>query len=80
MFDHTEIEHCYNTRSNNIKLTKTKYSLVDIGLLCMCIRLYNKLPENLRNIKDYKIFRKAVKQMLISSCFYSVDEYLNCKL
>jgi hypothetical protein len=39
--------------------------------------LYNALPHVIRNKKDD--FHNYVKNYLMDNCFYSVEEFLNCK-
>ncbi|KAF9824854.1 hypothetical protein SFRURICE_018272, partial [Spodoptera frugiperda] len=55
------------------KLSKFVYALV------MSIKIYNKLPETLRNEKKIHVFTNKLKKILISKCYYNVKEYLDDK-
>lgn len=71
-----EPKYEYNTRNKRMLRPPTsRIQLVENGPLCQCMILYNKLPEYLKHITDYKIFRKESKKFLIENCFYDVREY-----
>ena len=40
----------------------------------MGIRVYNNLPKSLKEINDYKVFKKELKIFLL---FYSVEEFIS---
>ena len=40
-------------------------------------KLYNKLPNYLKNKENLKLFKKQLKSFLLQQTFYSVDEYLS---
>ena len=40
------------------------------------IKLYNKLPKQ---IDDYKDFKKQVKNFLLQNVFYTIEEFLHFK-
>ncbi|KAF9811204.1 hypothetical protein SFRURICE_002573 [Spodoptera frugiperda] len=48
-------------------------------LRVMSIKIYNKLPETLRNEKKIHVFTNKLKKILISKCYYNVKEYLDDK-
>jgi len=37
-------------------------------------KLYNKLPDYIKEIESYKTFRKELKSFLLWHAFYSVEE------
>jgi hypothetical protein len=43
----------------------------------MGIKVYNKLPNHLKNLENTKSFKKQLKAFLLQRTFYSVDEYLS---
>ena len=43
------------------------------------IKLYNKLPKQLKQIDDYKDFKKQVKNFLLHNVFYTFEEFLHIK-
>jgi hypothetical protein len=38
------------------------------------VKIFNKLPPDLKNITNYKTFHKKLKAFLLRGCFYSIDE------
>ena len=41
----------------------------------MGTKLYNKLPNYIKNLENLKPFKKQIKAFLLQQTFYSVDEY-----
>jgi len=39
-------------------------------------KLYNKLPDYIKEIESYKTFRKELKSFLLQHAFYSVEEFV----
>lgn len=44
----------------------------------MSIKIYNHIPRPLRELPSYK-FQKQMKSWLIDNCFYTLDDFFNCK-
>jgi hypothetical protein len=42
----------------------------------MWIQLYNKEPEIIKKLHNFKPFKKELKSLLLGYSFYSVDEFL----
>jgi len=40
-------------------------------------KLYNKLPNYIKNLENLKPLKKQLKILLLQQTFYSVDEYLS---
>jgi uncharacterized protein YicC (UPF0701 family) len=40
-------------------------------------KLYNKLPNYLKNLESLKHFKKQLRAFLLQETFYSVNEYLS---
>ena len=49
----------------------TKKSVINMG-----IRLYNKVPINVKKLEEYKPYKRELKSFLIGHTFYSVEEFL----
>jgi hypothetical protein len=70
--------HQYNTRRKldiHVKLQKTemyKKSVINLGT-----KVYNKLPKFLKEVDDYKAFKKQFKLFLLLQSFYSVEEFVS---
>lgn len=52
-----------------------KYSLTERGTQYMGIKIYNYLPVKIKNIKEYKPFRKLVFSLLVQAEPYTVLEF-----
>lgn len=61
----------------NIKLPQHRLTSVAKSPLVLPIKLYNKLPIELKRISNPAGFHNAVKKLLVDGVYYSVDEYLN---
>jgi len=57
----------------HVKLHKTeiyKKSVINMGT-----KVCNNLPGFIKEIKDYKVFKKELKLILLLHTFYSVEEF-----
>jgi hypothetical protein len=49
-----------------------KKSVVNMG-----IKLYNKVPDNIKNLENYNKLKKEFRSFLLKHAFYSVDEFIS---
>lgn len=49
--------------------------LLHESTFCVAIRIYNKLPVKIREISDTFIFKKDLQNLLISKCYYKLNDY-----
>jgi hypothetical protein len=59
---------------------QTQFCGTDIFKKCvnnLGTKLYNKLPNYIKNLENLKSFKKQLKIFLLQQTFYSVDEYLS---
>jgi len=59
---------------------QTQFCKTDIfkrSAINLATKLYNKLPNYLKNLENLKPFKKQLKAFLLQQTFYSVDEYLS---
>ena len=69
--------HSYCTRDSlNIRTPKHNLSFFEQGPTYWGHKFYNKLPSNIKDIKNTRTFLKACKAMLNNKCYYSCKEYL----
>ena len=67
----------HNTQSKltfHVELCNTvlfQNSVVNMG-----IKLYNKVPESIKKLDNFKLFKEKLKSLLLSHSFYSVDQFL----
>ena len=68
----------HNTRNKHALRTVNRPNLevARRGVHNAMIRVYNKLPSDLRDIKDINIFLKKVRGFLIQNNYYKLNEYL----
>jgi hypothetical protein len=69
--------HDHNTRGNkNLYIKPCNTNLYKKSVINMGIRLYNKVPNNIQKIEDYKPCKIKLKAFLTEHAFYSLDEFL----
>ena len=70
--------HKYNKRRKmdiNVKLHKTE--IYNNGVINMGTKVYNDLPGFIKEIDDYKVFKKELKIFLLLHAFYSIEEFVS---
>lgn len=66
----------YNFRYRNDLVTPVRHlTVVGKGPYPTCVRLYNKLPNYVKESNIY-VFKRTVKDLLLVNTFYSLEEYL----
>jgi hypothetical protein len=40
-------------------------------------KIYNKLPDKMKKIDSYNVFKKKLKSFLLLHTFYTVEEFLS---
>lgn len=65
---------------NRLNLPKSRLKMHSNSTFVMSIKIYNKLPEIIKNLSKYNIFINKLKIFLETKCYYSISEYLNDKL
>jgi hypothetical protein len=59
----------------HVKLQKTK--IYKKNVINNGTKVYNNLPKFLKEIDDYKAFKKELKLLLLLQSFYSVEEFVS---
>lgn len=68
----------YNFRIiNNILLPQHKLSAASNGVSIMPIKIYNHLPNHLKEITSLKLFKIKLKKTLLEKPLYSLEEYFS---
>lgn len=71
--------HNYGTRQRNMMVTAYhRLKRCQDGPRYLSIRLFNALPHRLQCLEGDN-FKKSVRRILISKCFYSVNELFTCQ-
>lgn len=71
--------HSFNTRNkHNLAVHRTRLHRVGNSFMGQCIRFYNKLPIDIRNLptKKFKIF---IKTKLCKKGYYKISDYIDDK-
>lgn len=66
----------YSTRSEkNIYVPPHRLEQTKRGPFISSIKMYNHLPQIIKDASSFMIFKKLVKRFLAERCFYSYEEY-----
>jgi hypothetical protein len=60
---------------NNLLQSKSNLTIHSSGPHSMTIKIYNKLPKNLKAETNWKKFTNSLKKILIKKAYYSINEY-----
>jgi hypothetical protein len=70
--------HGYNTvRKQNLYVQPCNTLRCKSSVINMGIRLYNNLPSQIKGTKDFKAFKRQLKDYLLNKAFYSLQEYFS---
>lgn len=61
--------------TTNILLPQHNLSAVSNGVTVLPIKIYNHLPNYLKEIPTAKLFKLKLKELLLEKSFYSIDEF-----
>lgn len=64
-------------KRNQLVGSFTNLRIVRSGIYHMAIKIYNKIPFEIRNITKVNIFAKKLKEYLLSRCFYNLQEFFD---
>lgn len=76
----TLVNHIYNTRVKNKKQVKVIVAQKTIGTKCFIYlgpRLYNKLPENIKQNKPITKYKREVKKWLLNISYTEIETFMN---
>lgn len=70
--------HDHDTRQKeNLHTLKYRSKLTQNNSNYINSKLYNKLPDHIKNIQKIESFKYTLKSLLLKKAYYTVDEYLN---
>lgn len=68
--------HNYNTRNkNNFAIESHRTTLFTKQPSYAGKHFYNNIPQNIKNINDFKTFRNTLKEFLLDNPLYSIEEF-----
>jgi hypothetical protein len=62
---------------SRIRFKPQKTKIYEKSVINMGTKVYNKLPKFLKEIDNYKSFKKELKLFLLLQSFYSVEEFIS---
>ncbi|VEN55573.1 unnamed protein product [Callosobruchus maculatus] len=70
--------HTFNTRQqDNFRIPKCRLSISQSVSETLGLKIYNKLPPNIKSRATLGAFRRDLKMFLYDRCFYTMDEFFN---
>jgi hypothetical protein len=71
--------HNHNTcQKLNLHVQCCRTNALKKGVMNMGIKLYNHLPNEIREVERMRQFKRELRSYLLQHTFYSVDEYCIC--
>ncbi|PSN54141.1 hypothetical protein C0J52_09451 [Blattella germanica] len=73
--------HTNDTRNNrDLVVPRHRLAKTSNSHFVMSIKLFNKLPRDIRDIRNINAFKNKVKTILLNNSCYTVQEYLDFNL
>lgn len=70
--------HQYNTRNKEkLYIPHCRLTSTMSGPYHMSIKIFNKLPDQIKNITNINKFKSELKNLLLPKVYYSINEYFN---
>lgn len=77
--EETQTKYTFRHNKNKINIPQSRLKMHSTSPLVMSIKMYNKLPNDIREVTKTNIFINKLKQFLESKSYYSVKEFLDDK-
>lgn len=77
LFDLRPKTHVYNTRTLDVSYPIHRLTLTEKCPHYMCLRLFNALPNKIKEIGSQKMFNTEIKKMLINLEPYNLLDFIN---
>jgi hypothetical protein len=75
--DQNSVVHNHNTRQKlNPHVQFCRTNVVKNGVMNMGIRLYNRIPNKIREVEKMRQVKRVLRSYLVQHMFYSVEEYI----
>jgi len=69
--------HNYNTRQRSLFRTENhRLKLHETLPFQAGVKLINRLPDNIKNVHNLRLFKIKLKQYLLNKSYYSVEEFM----
>lgn len=78
-FEDPNIHH-HHTRAEFLRYPTHRLQLTKKGPHYMCVKLYNKLPIEIKRSENQRTFKRDVKKLLIQLEPYCLDDYINMRM
>lgn len=70
--------HQHDTRTMSLNYPIHRLTLTEKSPHYMCIKLFNKLPDNVKMIQSQKLFKSHIRKFLTDLEPYSINDFLTC--
>lgn len=77
--EETQKRYTFRHNKNKVNKPQSRIKMHSTSPLIMSIRIYNKLPNEIREISKIHIFINKLKRFLESKAYYTVNEFLDDK-
>jgi hypothetical protein len=75
--DQNSAVHNHNTcQKLNLHVQFCRTNVVKNGVMNMGIRLYNRIPNKIREVEKMRQFKRVLRSYLVQHMFYSGEEYM----
>lgn len=64
---------------NKLAIPNSALKIIHSSPYGMSIKIYNKIPNNIKDIDNYKIFKNTIKLYLTRKAYYTLDDFFNDK-
>jgi len=72
---HNSEIHVHNSRrKQDLHIQQCNTVMYQKSVINMCIKLFNKLPMQIKQVHKYKSFKKEVKTFPVHNAFYTIEE------
>ena len=73
-----EVQHAYSLRNNeSLRLPSYKLSLTGNSSIIMPMKIYNHLPNSIKEAENLNKFKRGVVELLVQHSFYDINEYFS---
>ena len=76
LFENHHFQHLHDTRNReHLVVMQTSRTYIDSGVLNTSIRVYNKVPKEIKRLSP-SAFKKELKSFLLQKNYYALEEFI----
>ena len=73
--ERSENQQCNTRKKHDLHTQHCNTVLYQRSVINMGIKLFNKLPIQIKQLDNFKSFKREVKTFLVHNSFYTIDEF-----